>query len=60
METTVLRFSETTHWLLDPETQTAHVYRPGQPVEEKPDFAGPSLSGKTALPGFTRSLDLLR
>ena len=41
-------------WLLDPATQLAEVYRPGQPVEEVRGHA--TLSGESVLPGF--SLDL--
>lgn len=41
-------------WLLDPETQTVEIYRPGQPVEV---LTNPEqLSGETMLPGFVLKL----
>lgn len=42
-------------WLIDPETQTVHVYRPGQPVEvlENANL----VSGEPELPGFVLDLE---
>ncbi|MBZ0321217.1 MAG: Uma2 family endonuclease [Anaerolineae bacterium] len=44
----------TTVWLLRPETKTAEVYRPGQPVQLL--NINDSLSGDDILPGFTLAL----
>jgi Uma2 family endonuclease len=38
-------------WLLDPGTETAHVYRPGRAVQTQPFSV--ALSGQDVLPGFT-------
>lgn len=37
-------------WLVDPETQTVHIYAPGQPVQRR--NRQQTLSGGTVLPGF--------
>jgi Uma2 family endonuclease len=41
-------------WLIDPETQRVHIYRPGQSVEilDAPD----TVSGEQVLPGFVLDL----
>jgi Uma2 family endonuclease len=41
-------------WLIDPQSQTVEIYRPGQSVESLQ--AADSLSGETILPGFVLSL----
>lgn len=41
-------------WLIDPNTQTVHIYRPDQPVEAV--AMGTPLSGEAVLPEFTLSL----
>ncbi len=46
-------------FMLDPETETAHIYRPGQPREEVRGFDG-ELSGEPVLPGFRLDLRALR
>ena len=46
-------------FLLDTETETAYVYRPGQPVETLPGF-DQELSGEPVLPGFRLDLRELR
>ena len=44
-------------WLIDPQNQQVHIYRPGQPVEvlEKPD----TVSGEPVLPGFVLDLTVI-
>ena len=46
-------------WLLDPENQTAHVYRPASEPEETAGFTGRKLSAAPVLPGFGLDLGLL-
>ncbi len=46
-------------FLLDIETETAYVYRPGQPVETVPHF-DQALDGGAVLPGFALDLRPLR
>lgn len=46
-------------FLLDPTTETATIYRPGQAPEEINSF-DPTLSAEPALPGFTLDLRPLR
>ncbi|MGI4870126.1 MAG: Uma2 family endonuclease [Janthinobacterium lividum] len=46
-------------FLLDTETTTAYVYRPGQPIEEIQGFDG-ELSGESVLPGYRLDLRRLR
>lgn len=46
-------------WLLDPENQTAHVYRPASEPEETTGFTGRKLSAAPVLPGFGLDLGLL-
>ncbi len=41
-------------WLLNPETQLAEIFRPGQPTEEIQGNA--TLTGDSVLPGFTLDL----
>jgi Uma2 family endonuclease len=41
-------------WLIDPQSQTVEIYRPGQSVEILANLE--SLSGETVLPGFTLTL----
>lgn len=41
-------------WLIDPDTQTVHVYRPGRPVERVEQPA--RLTGDPELPGFVLEL----
>lgn len=42
-------------WLIDPETQKVHVYRPGQPVEVLENAN--MVSGDPELPGFVLDLE---
>ena len=44
-------------WLIDPETQTVEIYRPGRPIEVLQRPA--SLSGEDVLPGFVLQLDAI-
>jgi Uma2 family endonuclease len=46
-------------WLIDPITEQAFIYRPGQPVEHIISF-DVALSGEGVLPGFTLPLTELR
>ena len=46
-------------FLLDTESETAYVYRPGQPAETLPGFDR-ELSGEPVLPGFQLDLRALR
>ena len=46
-------------FLIDTESETAYVYRPGQPVEALPGFDR-ELSGEPVLPGFRLDLRELR
>ena len=46
-------------FLLDPGTETAAIYRPGQPPEEISSFEA-TLSGEPVLPGFALDLRPLR
>jgi len=46
-------------FLLDTETETAYLYRPGQPAETLPGFDR-ELSGEPVLPGFQLDLRALR
>ena len=46
-------------WLLDPENQTAHVYRPASEPEEITGFTGRKLSGQDVLPGLELDLGFL-
>ena len=46
-------------FMLDPETETAHVYRPGQAREIVQGFDN-ELSGELVLPGFWLDLRELR
>lgn len=41
-------------WLIDPDTRTAYIYCPDQPVEEVTNVT--TLSGEWVLPGFTLTL----
>ncbi|WP_219601059.1 Uma2 family endonuclease [Hymenobacter sp. DG01] len=47
-------------WLLVPETETAYLYRPGQPEPEVVQGFDNELSGETVLPGFRLRLSELR
>ncbi|GAB3825799.1 Uma2 family endonuclease [Hymenobacter jeollabukensis] len=47
-------------WLLDPETETAYLYRPGQPEPETVQGFDNELSGETVLRGFRLRLSELR
>ncbi|TYZ08142.1 Uma2 family endonuclease [Hymenobacter lutimineralis] len=47
-------------WLLAPETETAYIYRPGQPEPEVVQGFDNELSGETVLPGFRLRLMELR
>lgn len=47
-------------WLLDPEAQTAWVYRPGSAIEEVDLQAQPVLSGEPVLVGFAFDTRLFR
>ena len=42
-------------WLIDPEKQHVHIYRPGQPVQVLDQPA--TVSGDPELPGFLLDLD---
>lgn len=46
-------------FLIDTETETAYVYRPGQPMQTVPGF-GNELSGEPVLPGFRLDLRELK
>ncbi|WP_375416536.1 Uma2 family endonuclease [uncultured Hymenobacter sp.] len=46
-------------FLIDTETETAYIYRPGQPVETVQGFSS-ELSGEPVLPGFRLDLGELR
>ena len=46
-------------WLIDPKTETAWIYRPGQAVEEVSGF-DKVLSGEEVLPGFVFDLGELK
>lgn len=47
-------------WLLAPETETAYLYRPGQPEPETVQGFDNELSGEAVLPGFRLRLAELR
>ncbi|MBO3269591.1 Uma2 family endonuclease [Hymenobacter defluvii] len=47
-------------WLLVPETETAYLYRPGQPEPEVVQGFDQELSGEAVLPGFRLRLTELR
>ncbi|OON70008.1 Uma2 family endonuclease [Hymenobacter sp. CRA2] len=47
-------------WLLDPDTETAFIYRPGQPEPETVQGFDNELSGEAVLPGFRLRLSELR
>jgi Uma2 family endonuclease len=47
-------------WLLNPETETAYLYRPGQPAPEIVQGFDNELSGEVVLPGFRLRLAELR
>lgn len=47
-------------WLLDPDTETAYIYRPGQPEPETVQGFDHELSGEAVLPGFRLRLSELR
>ncbi|SHJ50180.1 Endonuclease, Uma2 family (restriction endonuclease fold) [Hymenobacter daecheongensis DSM 21074] len=47
-------------WLLVPETETAYLYRPGQPEPETVQGFDNELSGETVLPGLRLRLAELR
>ncbi|WP_240410536.1 Uma2 family endonuclease [Hymenobacter oligotrophus] len=47
-------------WLLDPDTETAYIYRPGQPAPETVQGFDNELSGEAVLPGFRLRLAELR
>ena len=47
-------------WLLNPETETAYIYRAGQPEPEVVQGFERELSGETVLPGFQLRLAELR
>jgi len=47
-------------WLLVPETETAYLYRPGQPEPEVMQGFDHELSGEAVLPGFRLRLAELR
>lgn len=47
-------------WLLNPETETAYLYRLGQPEPETVQGFDNELSGETVLPGFRLRLAELR
>jgi Uma2 family endonuclease len=44
-------------WVVDPESQSVHVYKPDQPV--RTFKTGETLSGDDILPGFTISVDAI-
>ena len=46
-------------WLINPETQKAYIYRPGQEVEEVMGFDA-ILSGESVLKGFELDLSILK
>ncbi|TGE26095.1 Uma2 family endonuclease [Hymenobacter aquaticus] len=47
-------------WLLDPDAETAYIYRPGRPEPEVVQGFDNELSGETVLPGFQLRLAELR
>lgn len=47
-------------WLIVPETETAYIYRPGQPEPEVVQGFNNELSGEAVLPGFQLRLVELR
>jgi len=47
-------------WLLDPETETAYIYRAGQPEPEITQGFHTELSGEAVLPGFKLQLAELK
>ncbi|PJJ60299.1 Uma2 family endonuclease [Hymenobacter chitinivorans] len=47
-------------WLLDPDTETTYLYRPGQPEPEIVQGFDNTLSGEAVLPGFRLELRELR
>ncbi|TGE24499.1 Uma2 family endonuclease [Hymenobacter aquaticus] len=47
-------------WLVVPDTETAYIYRPGQPEPEVVQGFDNELSGETVLPGFQLRLAELR
>jgi hypothetical protein len=47
-------------WLLDPATETAHIYRAGNPQPETLSGFHHTLLGERVLPGFRFELQRLR